>query len=360
MTRVAVVGAAGYAGIEAVRLVLAHERLELTLATSAADSGLPVAQSYPSLAGLTDLHFSPPDVDAIASAADVALLAVPHTAALELVPQLLSRDVIVVDLSADYRLQAAETYESWYGAPHTSPELLTEAVFGLPELDRSRLFGARLVACPGCYPTATTLAALPALAAGVVTGGRIIVDAKSGVSGAGRSATAGTHYVTVNEAVAPYKVAAHRHTPEIEQALTFAAGRPMSVVFAPHLVPMSRGLLSTVYLDVTTGLLGGRRAASSTVPTTPRSPSSSCATSGPCHRRRRSGGPTAPPSASRSTSARARSSWHARSTTWSRAPRVRPSSASTRFWGIRRQRVSTDPDRSSEDPPVTPSREAHR
>jgi N-acetyl-gamma-glutamyl-phosphate reductase len=253
MTRVAVVGAAGYAGIEAVRLVLSHDHLELTLATSTADHGRPVAGAYPQLAGLTSLEFSLPDADTIASAADVALLAVPHTAALALVPDLLARGVKVIDLSADYRLQDAEVYEAWYGTPHTSSELLPEAVFGLPELDRSRLFGARLVACPGCYPTATTLAALPALAAGVVTGSRVVVDAKSGVSGAGRSATPGTHYVNVNEAVTPYKVAAHRHTPEIEQSLAAAAGRPLSVVFAPHLVPMSRGLLSTVYLEVAPG-----------------------------------------------------------------------------------------------------------
>ncbi|MEI7814228.1 MAG: N-acetyl-gamma-glutamyl-phosphate reductase [Coriobacteriia bacterium] len=253
MTNVAVVGAAGYAGIEAVRLVLAHDRLQLTLATSAADQGKLISDVYPALAGLTDLAFSLPDPGVIAAAADVALLAVPHTAALELVPPLLERGVRVIDMSADYRLQDAELYEAWYAAPHTSPELLAEAVFGLPELDRSRLLGARLVACPGCYPTATTLASLPALAAGVVTGDRIVVDAKSGVSGAGRSATATTHYVTVNEAIAPYKVAAHRHTPEIEQALSSAAGRQLAVVFAPHLVPMSRGLLSTVYMEVEPG-----------------------------------------------------------------------------------------------------------
>ena len=253
MTNVAVVGAAGYAGIEAVRLVLSHDQLRLTMATSAADEGRLVSEAYPSLEGLTDLAFSQPEADAIAAAADVALLAVPHTAALQLAPQLLARGMTVIDLSADYRLQDAEVYAAWYGTPHTSPELLPEAVFGLPELDRSRLPGARLVACPGCYPTATTLAALPALAAGVVTGDRVVVDAKSGVSGAGRSATAGTHYVTVDEAVAPYKVAVHRHTPEMEQALSTAAGRPIGVVFAPHLVPMSRGLLATVYLDVRPG-----------------------------------------------------------------------------------------------------------
>ena len=253
MTNVAVVGAAGYAGIEAVRLVLGHDRLNLTLATSAADEGRPVASVYPALAGLTDLIFTAPNQHAIASHADAAILAVPHTAALDLAPALLESGLTVIDLSADYRLTDPAVYERWYETPHTSPELLPEAVFGLPELDRGRLAGARLVACPGCYPTATTLAALPALEAGVVTGGKVVVDAKSGVSGAGRSATPGTHYVTVDEAVAPYKVAAHRHTPEIEQALSVAAGRPVTVVFAPHLVPMSRGLLATVYMDVPAG-----------------------------------------------------------------------------------------------------------
>ena len=255
MVDVAVIGAAGYAGIEAVRLVLGHPRLRLTLATSTADAGNAVASLYPALAGATDLLFSVPDVDAIAQSASVAILAVPHTAALGLVPGLLERGVTVIDLSADFRLTDASVYEEWYAAEHTAPDLLAEAVFGLPELDRSRLPGARLVACPGCYPTATTLAALPALESGVAVGPRIVVDAKSGVSGAGRAASAGTHYVAVNESIAPYKVGGtHRHTPEIEQALSAAAGRDVSVIFTPHLVPMSRGLLSTVYLDVEEGL----------------------------------------------------------------------------------------------------------
>ena len=250
MVDVAVIGAAGYAGIEAVRLVLGHPRLQLTMATSAADEGKLVASVYPALVGATDLAFSAPDAEAIASAARVALLAVPHTAAMALVPALLERGVTVIDMSADYRLRDASVYEAWYGTPHTSPQLLSEAVFGLPELSRNGLAGARLVACPGCYPTATVLAALPALQSGPAVGTRIVVDAKSGVSGAGRSATAGTHFVTVNEALAPYKVGNHRHTPEMEQALTAAAGRDLSVIFAPHLVPMTRGLLSTVYIDV--------------------------------------------------------------------------------------------------------------
>lgn len=247
---VAVVGAAGYAGIEAVRLVLGHPRLRLALATSAADAGKPLSSVYPALTGATEVAFSAPDVDAIAAAATVAILAVPHTAALTMVPALLASGVTVIDLSADFRLRDASVYEAWYGAPHTASELLGDAVFGLPELDRRRLLGARLVACPGCYPTATILAALPALESGVAIGMRIFVDGKSGVSGAGRSATAATHYVTANEAITPYMVGTHRHTPEMEQALAGAAGRDVSVIFAPHLVPMTRGLLSTVYLDV--------------------------------------------------------------------------------------------------------------
>jgi N-acetyl-gamma-glutamyl-phosphate reductase len=225
------------------------------LATSGADDGKPIASVYPALAGATDLAFTAPDVDAIAKAAQIAILAVPHTAAMAIVPELLGKGATVVDLSADYRLTDAGVYEAWYGAAHTSPELLGEAVFGLPELDRSKLAGAKLVACPGCYPTATTLAAMPALQAGLVTGARVIVDAKSGVSGAGRSLTAGTHYIAANESVRAYNVAgAHRHTPEIEQMLSAAAGREMSVVFTPHLVPMDRGLLSTVYLEVAAGM----------------------------------------------------------------------------------------------------------
>jgi N-acetyl-gamma-glutamyl-phosphate reductase len=254
MTRVAVVGAAGYSGIEAVRLVLGHPRLELTVATSSADEGKALSAVYPALAGATDLTFSDVDVAAIAEKADVALLAVPHTASMAIAPELLDHGLTVIDLSADYRLSDPLVYQKWYDAEHTSPELLDEAVFGLPELSRAGLEGARLVACPGCYPTATTLAALPALESGIAAGPRAIVDAKSGVSGAGRSATSGTHFVTVDESLAPYKAGGtHRHTPEIEQALSVAASRPMSVVFTPHLVPMARGLLSTVYLDVEDG-----------------------------------------------------------------------------------------------------------
>jgi N-acetyl-gamma-glutamyl-phosphate reductase len=253
---VAVVGAAGYAGIEAVRLVLGHPGMRLTLATSGQEAGKAVADVYPALSGLTDVVFSDPDPSAVADAAELALLAVPHTASLELTPSLLERGVTVIDASADFRFKDAAVYEDWYGTTHTSPELLKRAVYGLPELDRSALPGATLVAAPGCYPTASILASLPALELGVVDAQRVIVDAKSGVSGAGRTVSAGTHFPVVNESLAPYKVADHRHTPEIEQALSAIAGTDVRVVFTPHLVPMTRGLLATVYLDLGPGALG--------------------------------------------------------------------------------------------------------
>ena len=248
MIDVAIVGAAGYAGIEAARLVLGHPQMRLVEVTSAADAGTRLDRLYPALSGQTDLVLAEPDVDRIAARAQVAFLGVPHTAALELAGALLDRGVRVIDASADFRLKDPAVYEAWYGVTHTAPDLLAEAVYGLPELDRVALPGARLVACPGCYPTAAILAAFPALESGVADPDHIVIDAKSGVSGAGRTASSGTHFSTVNESVAPYKVAEHRHTPEIEQALSKVAAQDVRVTFTPHLVPMTRGLLATVYL----------------------------------------------------------------------------------------------------------------
>lgn len=254
MIDVAIVGAPGYAGIELTRLVLGHPEMNLTVVTSAAEAGRRVDDVYPHLSGLTDLVYTAPDVGEIVSQAQLAFLAVPHTAALAVAPGLLEAGLTVVDASADYRLKDPAVYETWYGTKHTSPDLLARAVYGLPELDRSGLAGARLVACPGCYPTAALLAAVPALEAGLIDAARVFIDAKSGVSGAGRTASAGTHYPTVNESLQPYKVGTHRHTPEIEQGLSLAAGRDVKVVFVPHLVPMTRGLLATAYLELTAPL----------------------------------------------------------------------------------------------------------
>jgi N-acetyl-gamma-glutamyl-phosphate reductase len=254
MIRVAVVGAAGYTGIELVRLLLGHPDFEVAAVTSATDAGRGVEELYPALVGC-GLTFVEPDLAAITRAADIAFLAVPHTAALTLAPALVGAGLKVFDLSADFRLTDPSVYRAWYDTEHTAPELLASAVYGLPELGRSGLIGASLVACPGCYPTASVIAAAPALETGLaMPGSKVVVDAKSGVSGAGRSATAMTHYCAVNDSVAPYKVASHRHTPEIAQALTGVAGLPVKVVFTPHLVPMTRGLLSTVYLEAIDGL----------------------------------------------------------------------------------------------------------
>ena len=261
--RTCVVGATGFAGVEVCRIVLGHPALELTMATDRKAAGTRLADVYPAFEGACDLVLSLPEPEAIAQNADVAFLAVPHTASLAITPQLLSLGVTVIDLSADYRLHDAAVYEQWYGTPHTSPELLGQTVYGLPELNRSGLLvlGERhekgeavLVAVPGCYPTATALAAIPALEAGLATGDLVISDAISGVSGAGRSANARTHYCHANESVEAYGVAHHRHTPEIEQTLTQVAGREMNVVFTPHLAPLTRGLLATVYMTAADGI----------------------------------------------------------------------------------------------------------
>lgn len=257
--RACVVGATGFAGVEEVRLIIGHPHMTLTVITSDKEAGTPISSLYPALLGTCDLTFEAFDPDVVASRADVAFLAVPHTASLAITPALLERGVNVIDLSADYRLRDPRVYEQWYGTPHTSPTLLDHTVYGLCELNgfalrelavHVREGEAVLVANPGCYPTATALAAIPALEAGVVMGDLVISDAISGISGAGRKPSTTVHFCNADESVIAYGVTSHRHTPEIEQTLTQAAGRPISVVFTPHLAPLDRGLLATVYLPV--------------------------------------------------------------------------------------------------------------
>lgn len=258
MIPVAIIGAAGYAGAELTRLLLGHDGFELVAVTSSQDEGRRVRDLYPGLAGC-DLAYSAHDAAAVAASAAVAFLAVPHTAAMAMAPVLLDAGLVVIDCSADFRLHDATVFESWYAAPHTAPELLESAVYGLPELWREDIVGARLVACPGCYPTATLLASAPAIRSGAVTSSRVVVDAISGVSGAGRSLSAATHFVNATESVSAYKVASHRHTPEIEQGMEDLGLAHASVVFTPHLAPLDRGLLSTVYFEVD-GALGAEEA----------------------------------------------------------------------------------------------------
>ncbi len=253
--RVAIAGASGYTGFELVRLLCAHPSVVITGITSRQQKGHRLDDHYPALKGHCDLVFTDPDPEMLASSADVVFTALPHEAAMNIVPVLLQLGVKVIDLSADYRLRSAEVYGQWYSA-HKTPELLGEAVYGLPELHRDRIRAARLVANPGCYPTSVILATAPLLEKGLIDPSSIIADSKSGVSGAGRGASLGVHFCEVNESFKAYKVAEHRHTPEIEQELSAIAGSNVVINFTPHLVPMSRGILSTVYASLGKGVVG--------------------------------------------------------------------------------------------------------
>jgi len=245
--RVAVVGATGYTGVELVRLLLGHDRARVSFLGGHGKAGMPVASALPSLAGLVEGEIEAADPEAIAARADVAFCALPHGASAPLVKALRGRGVVVLDLSADFRLADLEAHRAWYGEHH-APELVGTAVYGLCELHKEELRSADLVAVPGCYPTASTLAIAPLLREGLVAADGIIVDAKSGVSGAGRSPSASTHLPETAEGIRAYKIAGlHRHTPEIEQELSRVAGRAVRVTFTPHLVPMTRGILATAY-----------------------------------------------------------------------------------------------------------------
>lgn len=243
--KVAVFGAAGYTGALAARLLARHPRFELTAVTARSDVGRRLDELYPH--HRVGLELEELDLDRHADGLDAAIVAYPHGAAAELVAELRAREVKVVDLSADFRLRDVDVYEEWY-RPHPAPDLLEEAVYGLPELYRERLRDAELVANPGCYPTATILALAPLASAGLIAD--VVIDAKSGVSGAGRGATDKTHFVTVDENVNAYGVPRHRHTPEIEQELA-ALGAEVTVTFTPHLLPLDQGELVSCYVTLT-------------------------------------------------------------------------------------------------------------
>jgi len=246
-TRVSIIGASGYGGGELVRLLVDHPDVTLVHLTAESRKLEAYGEVFPNLRGFVPHVTEDADLDAIAADSDVAFIALPNGIAMTMVPKLGPR-LKVVDLGADFRFHDPATYAKWYKAAHACPDLLEGAVYGQPELHRDRIRAARVIGNPGCYPTAALIAISPFLKAGAVISEGIIVDAKSGVSGAGRGASLGTHFSEVNENVKPYNVVGHRHTPEIEQELSGVAGVSVAVVFTPHLIPMTRGILATVYM----------------------------------------------------------------------------------------------------------------
>jgi len=252
MLHVGIVGASGYTGVELARILAGHPEIRLTVATSRQYAGLPLAEVFPNLRKRVDIRCENLTVNELIGRADFFFTAVPHKTAMDIVPQLLAAGKKVVDLSADYRIHDPAVYEAWY-QEHTSPQLLTSAAYGLPELYRHQIRTASLTANPGCYPTSVILALTPLLRGGLIDPSTLIIDSKSGTSGAGRAANVGTLFCEVADGFRPYKVGGtHRHIPEIEQELSIAAGQPVTVSFTPHLLPVSRGILSTMYASLTT------------------------------------------------------------------------------------------------------------
>jgi len=246
MTRVAIVGATGYTGVELVRILSAHPKAEITLITSRQHVGVSLAHIFPAMAGRVDLQCEDYALDRLAQRADIVFMALPHQLPMTLVPEILQRGKRVIDLSADFRFNDAAAYESAY-QPHTAKELLNETIYGLSEVYSERIRSARVVGNPGCYPTSILLPLIPLVREGMLDLTTIVADSKSGVSGAGRSPSLTTHFCEVNESFKPYKVAAHRHNPEIDAVLSDQARKPVHVTFVPHLIPMSRGMQSTIY-----------------------------------------------------------------------------------------------------------------
>jgi N-acetyl-gamma-glutamyl-phosphate reductase len=250
MIKAGIVGGTGYTGVELLRLLAGHSGVELTAITSRGDAGKAVADMFPSLRGFVGLNFSDPK-DAPLDQCDVVFFATPNGIAMQQTASLLEAGVKVIDLAADFRIKDVAEWEKWYGMSHASPALVAEAVYGLPEVNREQIRSARLVANPGCYPTATQLGFLPLVEAGCIDLDHLIADAKSGVSGAGRKAEIGILFSEASDNFKAYGVPGHRHLPEIRQGLARAAGRDVGLTFVPHLTPMIRGIHSTLYARIT-------------------------------------------------------------------------------------------------------------
>ncbi len=247
MLNVAIIGATGYTGLELLRILAKHPEVEVSAVTSRKEAGKKVAEIFPFEGKFGELIFEEPAPEKIAQKAELVFLCVPHGAAAKAAKSFLEAGLKVIDLSADFRLKDQSIYETWYKTAHEAPELLPQAVYGLPEIYREEIKRAKLIANPGCYPTASTLPLIPLLKARLIQEESIIIDAKSGVSGAGRSAKLRLIFCEVNEDFCAYNVATHRHTPEIEQVLSEASRKNLKVNFTTHLVPMNRGILATIY-----------------------------------------------------------------------------------------------------------------
>jgi N-acetyl-gamma-glutamyl-phosphate reductase len=251
MTRIAILGATGYTALELIKILLRHPGADIVAVTSRQEGQPHIAMIHPSLTGRVDLRLEDLSPAEVAARAECVFSCLPHGASATVIPRLLDAGSRVVDFSADYRLNDAEVYAQWYGQKHADPQRVGKVVYGLPELFREQISPSQLVANPGCYPTSAILALVPLLKAGLIDPRTIIVDSKSGVSGAGRTPKLTTHYPESNESISAYNVGRHRHTPEIEQILGIAAGTTVEVIFSPHLVPMDRGILSTTYSQPT-------------------------------------------------------------------------------------------------------------
>jgi N-acetyl-gamma-glutamyl-phosphate reductase len=244
-----IVGGTGYTGVELLRLLARHPEVEVSVITSRSEAGRDVADLFPNLRAHLDIGFTEPDVDALGEC-DVVFFATPNGTAMAMVPRLLDAGARVIDLSADFRIKSAADWQAWYGMPHSAPEYLEQAVYGLTEVNRDAIREARLVANPGCYPTAVQLGFLPLIEQQVIDIDHLIADAKSGISGAGRKVTAGSLLCEASENFKAYAVPGHRHLPEIRQGLDMAAGQPVGLTFVPHLTPMIRGIHATLYAQL--------------------------------------------------------------------------------------------------------------
>ncbi|MEF8754760.1 MAG: N-acetyl-gamma-glutamyl-phosphate reductase [Accumulibacter sp.] len=249
MIRVGIVGGTGYTGVELLRLLARHPEVQITSITSRGDAGTDVAQMFPNLRGRLRLRFEDP-ARANLQSCDIVFFATPNGVAMEQAPALLDAGVRIIDLAADYRIRDVADWSRWYGMQHASPDWVDKAVYGLPEMNRAAIRNARLVANPGCYPTAVQLGFMPLLERGLVDPDHLVADAKSGVSGAGRKAEVATLFAEASDNFKAYAVPGHRHLPEIRQGLSAMAGRPVGLTFVPHLTPMIRGIHATLYARI--------------------------------------------------------------------------------------------------------------